>query len=468
MVGTTLGKYRIEAEISHGGMGTIYRASQLESGQVVAVKVLRPALAADRVFLQRFRREVRALQHVQHPNIIEIYDVGSEGEVHYFAMEYLERSLAELLRGGPLAPPEALQIARQVAHGLEAAHAAGICHRDIKPGNILFAPDGGVKVTDFGIAKVGEATRMTQTGAIVGTPTYMAPEQAEGPSLDARADIYSLGVVLYEMTTGRPPFEGKGALEILRKHRFSLPEPPKSLNRALPTALSNFILHMLEKSAAKRPAAMALVANTLGRMERNLAAQPEEEPGAPELSPDEMARRYERAVGRIAFWGKRLVLLGAVILLAYVVYELAAPVWRDPADYLREAHALEASDAQEAIAAYEALIERFPDEPEAEEALARIDALRASQQRAKPSVIKFRPDHNTVILRARTAYEHFRRARSEVEKGRIEHAKQIFRMVRDRFPDTPWAARADARLHDLEAKTPPAPEPPPGSAATPR
>jgi len=457
MVGTTLGKYRIEAEISHGGMGTVYRGVHAETGQIVAVKVLQPALAADRAFLQRFRREVLALQQVRHPNVIEVFDVGSEGAIHYYAMEFLASSLADLVRGGPLAPRRAVAIALQVARGLEAAHAAGFCHRDIKPGNVLFTADGVAKITDFGIAKISDATRVTQTGAIVGTPTYMAPEQAEGPDVDARADIYSLGCVLYEMLVGKPPFDGHTALDVLRKHRFSLPEPPKSLNPHLPATLSHLTLQLLEKNPARRPPSTAFVASALEHIARNLAG---EEPAPPEPRPRpssaaQAVEQYERVAASLATWAKRLAVLAAVALLAYIAYRVGAHLRRGPADYFREAQALEEKNEDAAADAYQALVQRFPDASEAEQAQARVNAIRERQRAARANVLDLGARDNTAIVRVEMAGRHYRRAEDEAKRGRVEHACEIYRMVRDQFAETPWAPRADARLQELEAKVPP-------------
>jgi hypothetical protein len=465
MVGKTLGTFRIEEPIREGGMGAIYRATDTATGRVVAVKVLRRALAADRAFLLRFQREVRTLQQVRHPNVVEIYDVGCDDGVHYFAMEYIGASLADLLRNGPMELPRVVQIVAQAARGLEAVHGAGICHRDIKPSNILLTPEGDAKVSDFGIARVSDATRMTQTGTILGTPTYMAPEQVESARVDARADIYSLGVVLYEASIGKPPFEGNTALDILRKHRFQLPEAPKTLNPRLPGALSHLILGMLEKRPAKRPPSMSLVADALEHIGRNLAGATERADAqrpVRELTSTELAERYERSAARVAFWGKRLAALAALVLLAYVAYRVAAHLRRGPADYLREAQALEAKDEGKASAAYRALVRRFPDAPEATEARARLEALRERElERAAEAAAAFtiRAQDRSAAVRAQIAYLHFRRAREEVEAGRIHHARRIYEMVREHFADTAWGPRADERLQQLEASTPLPPEP---------
>jgi len=470
MVGTTLGTYRIEAQIREGGMGAIYRATEAATGRLVAVKVLRPALAADRPFLQRFRREVRTLQQVRHPHVVEILDVGEEGDTHYFAMEYLETSLAERLRGGKLELATTLQVAAQAARGLQAVHAAGIFHRDVKPSNILLTPEGEAKVSDFGIARVTDATRMTQTGTILGTPTYMAPEQVEDAHVDARADVYSLGVVLYEMTVGKPPFEGNTTLDTLRKHRFELPERPKTLNPRLPGALSHLILGMLEKDPARRPSSMDMVAAALEQIQRNLAEHVEPEPADDGPSSAELARRYERSAARVGFWAKRVVALALLVLVAYVSYRAALHLRRGPAACLREARALEAKDESRALAAYRALVKRFPESPEATEARSRVETLRERElERAAEAAKAFttRVVDQSAALRAQTAYLHFRRAQQEAEAGRIHHAREIYRRVREHFADTPWGARADERLQELEANTPLPPQPDPDRSGAP-
>jgi serine/threonine-protein kinase len=452
MVGTTLGKYRVEAQISEGGMGAIYRAVEVETGQVVALKVLRRVLATDRAFLQRFRREVRALQQVQHPNVIRIHDVGSEGDVHYYAMEHLPQSLADLLRAGRTELRRALQIASQVARGLEAVHAAGIVHRDVKPNNILLDPEGRAKVTDFGIARLGDATRMTQTGLIVGTPYYMAPEQVDDAEVDARADIYSLGVVLYEMVVGRPPFGGRTALEVLRQHRFSLPEPPKSRNPRLSSGLSHLILGMLEKAPAKRPPSMAQVADALEHIEGNLAEEakrPGWRPPEPAASSTELAERYERSYARFVRWGKVVAALAAALLLAHITHSIVAPLLRGPAQHLADAQALEARDVGEGIVAYDRLARRYPGTPEGEKALARANALRAEEQKR---AVAAQPRLSDSAVRARMAYLHYSRAEKVAEAGRLDHAREIYRRVREEYADTPWGPRADRRLKDIEAQ----------------
>jgi len=262
-VGERVAHYELLEELGHGGMGAVFRAKDLNTTQEVALKVLPPELSLNPALLQRFRREVLTLRQLHHPGIVRILDLGTEGRTNYFAMEYaaggnLERLLER--EGGRLPVEQAVDITLQVAEALDYAHAKNIVHRDIKPSNILLTEGGHPKLTDFGIAKVVEATRMTVTGGIVGTVDYMAPEQAEGRAIGPKTDIYSLGVLLYQMTTGRLPFKGETPSEVIQKHRFALVEPPRNFNPDMPENLSLVIEDMLQKDPAKRvPSVRALI-----------------------------------------------------------------------------------------------------------------------------------------------------------------------------------------------------------------
>lgn len=281
-VGERLAHYELLEELGRGGMGTVFRATDLNTAQEVALKVLPAELSLNPALLQRFRREVMTLRQLHHPGIVRILDVGSEGRTHYFSMEYVSGgSLERLLdrRGGRLEVEEALDIIIQLAQALDYAHTKNIIHRDIKPSNILLTEGGHPKLTDFGIAKVVEATRMTVTGGIVGTVDYMAPEQAEGRAIGPRTDIYSLGILLYRMTTGRLPFKGETPSEVIQKHRFSLVEPPVNYNPDMPENLSLVIEHMLEKDPSKRVASARQLMKVLQKIKSQM------HPGDPAKSP---------------------------------------------------------------------------------------------------------------------------------------------------------------------------------------
>ena len=251
------GRYRLRNQIARGGMTDVFLGQDTLLSRPVAIKRLFPEFAADPSFVERFRREATAAANLNHPNIVAVYDWGSAAGTYYIVMEYIEgQSLAELLRlGGPLPPERAAEIAMFVAGALGFAHDNGVIHRDVKPGNVLLSPDGKVKVTDFGIAIAafgGAESNLTQTGSVMGTATYFSPEQAQGQALDHRSDLYSLGIVLYEMLCGRPPFAGDNSVAVAYKHVQQAVPAPSSLGVVLPESLEAIMLKLLAKDPAKR------------------------------------------------------------------------------------------------------------------------------------------------------------------------------------------------------------------------
>ena len=250
-------RYQLRNQIARGGMTDVFLGHDTLLSRPVAIKRLFPEFATDPSFVERFRREATAAANLNHPNIVAVYDWGSAEGTYYIVMEYIEgHSLAELLRsGGPLAPERAAEIAMDVAEALGFAHSNGVIHRDVKPSNVLLSPDGQVKVTDFGIAIVafgGAESNLTQTGAVMGTATYFSPEQAQGKSLDHRSDLYSLGIVLYEMLCGRPPFTGDTSVAIAYKHVQQAVPAPSSLGVVLPESLEAIAMKLLAKNPEER------------------------------------------------------------------------------------------------------------------------------------------------------------------------------------------------------------------------
>jgi eukaryotic-like serine/threonine-protein kinase len=254
------GRYRVVGPLGQGAMGIVYRALDPELGRTVAVKTI--ALSGDEqeqdVHQARFRQEARAAGGVSHPSIVTIYDVGREGDLAFIAMEYIEgRELRQLIREGTIAPARALEIAALVADGLAYAHERGVIHRDVKPGNIMVLPDGRVKIMDFGIARLQESEVKTQSGVLLGSPQYMSPEQVAGHALDGRADVFSLGVVLYEMLTGAKPFDASDLTQLLF-WVVNLPhKPPSERNPALPPVIDYIVARALKKDPAERYATAA-------------------------------------------------------------------------------------------------------------------------------------------------------------------------------------------------------------------
>src|SRR5436309_1403141 len=246
-------RYRLVRKLGTGGMGAVYLAEDEELGRRVAIKMLDERHAQDEQFVERFRREAKNAAGLSHPNIVSIYDRGEAEGTYYIAMEYLEgRTLKELIvTKGPTPIPVAIDYARQMLGALGFAHKNGIVHRDIKPHNVVVAPDGRVKVTDFGIARSG-ASQMTEAGSIIGTAQYLSPEQARGAPVDQRSDLYSVGIVLYEMLTGTVPFTGETPLEIAMKHLSDTPRPPSLLRPDIPPDLDMVVLRALAKSPEDR------------------------------------------------------------------------------------------------------------------------------------------------------------------------------------------------------------------------
>lgn len=262
LLGTVVdGRYRVDAVLGQGGMGIVYLVSHVTLNKPMALKLLRGDLAQDGVVVKRFMQEAQACTAIGHPHIIDITDFGklSDGSA-YFVMEYLEgESLTSLIKRGRLPVEEVLPIAEQIASALSAAHQRGIVHRDLKPDNVQLirrgADDRFVKVLDFGVAKVGSSSKLTKTGMVFGTPHYMSPEQAAGQSVDARADIYALGVIIFEMCTGQVPFDGDTFMGILSKHMFDEPPRPTEIDGSA-GPLEPIILHALAKKPEDRYGSM--------------------------------------------------------------------------------------------------------------------------------------------------------------------------------------------------------------------
>jgi serine/threonine protein kinase len=226
------GRYKILEELGRGGMGRVYEALDREINENVAIKLLKTEIARDEKIIERFRNELKVARSISHKHVCRMYDIGREDEKYFITMEYVSgEDLKSLIKEkGRLPESEALRIATQICEGLAGAHELGIVHRDLKPQNIMLDKEGRAKIMDFGIARSVEAPGVTEAGMIIGTPDYISPEQAEGETADQRSDIYSFGVILYEMVTGDVPFKGDTALSVALKHKSQLPLHPKKLN----------------------------------------------------------------------------------------------------------------------------------------------------------------------------------------------------------------------------------------------
>ncbi|MGZ6727573.1 MAG: protein kinase domain-containing protein [Gaiellaceae bacterium] len=262
---TVGGRYRIERPLGHGGMASVYLGRDTELERPVAIKLLAENLAGDDEFRRRFVREARLAARLSDPNIVSVYDAGENDGRPYIVMEHVDgETFAELLaRRGRLAPDEASELAAQAASGLAHAHQAGLVHRDIKPQNLILRRDGTVKIADFGIARAAETTSITMAGTVLGTAAYLAPEQAMGEEVTAAADVYSLGAVLYELLTGRPPFEFETLADLADQQGRMQITPVRELAPEVPPELEDVVMRCLARNPAYRPASAGELARLL-------------------------------------------------------------------------------------------------------------------------------------------------------------------------------------------------------------
>ena len=342
-------RYHLASHLARGGMADVYLGQDTLLGRKVAIKVLHAQFSNDEAFVKRFRREAQAAANLANPNIVGVYDWGQAGNTYFIVMELVDgRSLRDVLRSeGALLPRRAAEIGAEVASALAAAHRAGLVHRDVKPGNILLATDGTVKVTDFGIARAwDDSQELTKTGAVIGTATYFSPEQAQGTPADERSDVYSLGVVMYEMLAGRPPFQGDSPVAVAYQHVSSSAPPPSTLNGDVPPELDAVVTRALQKDPAFRyqtadefkadltrilagqapnvPTAAVPAPLPAGAIEAAATTRVMTHPAAPSPNTQTMPTLPDRGPSQIPFILTAFGLLTLLALLVFLVFRLAS------------------------------------------------------------------------------------------------------------------------------------------------
>jgi serine/threonine protein kinase len=310
-------RYEILEELGSGGMGRVYKAYDQKIKEVVALKLIRPEIAANEKTIERFANELRFSRKISHRNVCRMYDLGHEGSVPYITMEYIpgEDLKSFLRRSGQLTIGKAISIAKQVAEGLDEAHQLGIVHRDLKPTNIMIDKEGNAKIMDFGIARSLHVEGVTASGTMIGTPEYMSPEQAEFSTVDERSDIYSLGVILYEMLTGQTPFSGETPLGVALKHKTETPRDPKDFNSHISHDLNFIVLKCLEKDRDKRYQKVEELKKSLDLIEQGLPTVEREIPKREPITSKEIT---------LTFRLKKIL----VPALALLVVAAAVMIWQ--------------------------------------------------------------------------------------------------------------------------------------------
>lgn len=308
-------RYEVIEELGSGAMGRIYKVQDIKIGERMAMKVLNPEITSDETTVLRFKNELRLARTITHKNVCRMFDFGEDQGMIFITMEYIsgEDLKRTLMRIGQLSPGKTIIIAKQICGGLTAAHRMGVIHRDLKPQNIMLDQEGNVRIMDFGIARSTQAKGLTETGVIIGTPEYISPEQLDGLELDQRSDIYSLGVILYEMLTGIVPFEGNTPLSVVLKHKTQIPKDPLEINPQIPHKLKRVVLKCLAKDREKRFKSAREFSEALSQIEAEL-------PLTKRILPQKKHPKFEKITR--AFNIRHLKLILILVLLGVTVLGL--------------------------------------------------------------------------------------------------------------------------------------------------
>jgi tRNA A-37 threonylcarbamoyl transferase component Bud32/tetratricopeptide (TPR) repeat protein len=354
---TFAGRYQIIEEIGKGGMGKVYKAQDKKINEMVALRLIKSESASDRKTIERFGNEMKFARKVSHRNVCRMYDLGEEKGSHFITMEYVpgEDLRSSIRRFGQLPIGKSISITKQICEGLAEAHRLGVIHRDLKSSNIMIDKEGNVRIMDFGIARSLEAKGFTGAGVMIGTPEYMSPEQVEGKETDQRSDIYSLGIILYEMVTGRVPFEGDTPFTVGVKHKSEPPKDPKELNSQIPEDLSRVILKCLEKDKEQRYQSVSGARSELENIERGI---PTTERVIPERKPL-TSREITVTFGLRKLFIPALIFF-AIVIIGVVIWQLLLQREAAPGPKIENSVAVVSFENQTGDKAYDYLQKAIP------------------------------------------------------------------------------------------------------------
>ncbi|TET42165.1 MAG: serine/threonine protein kinase, partial [Elusimicrobia bacterium] len=328
---TFAGRYQIIEELGQGGMGKVFKAHDTEIKEKVAIKLIKPEISADKNTIERFQNELKFTRKISHRNVCRMYDLNREEGSYYITMEYVEGEdlKSTIRRIGQLPIGKTISLANQICEGLTEAHRLGVVHRDLKPSNIMLDKEGNVRIMDFGIARSLKTKGITGTGVMIGTPEYMSPEQVEGKETDQQSDIYSLGIILYEMLTGRVPFEGDTPFTIGMKHKGEVPKDPRELNAQIPEDLSRVILMCLEKEKANRYQSADDVRSELSRIEQGIPTTERVVPKRKPITSKEITVTFRLKKLFIPVFVFVALIIGVVIIWRLLPKKEALPILSD-------------------------------------------------------------------------------------------------------------------------------------------
>ncbi|NIM91850.1 MAG: protein kinase [Candidatus Aminicenantes bacterium] len=453
IIGSTFaGRYQIIEELGRGGMGILYKVIDKKIEEKVALKLLRPEIASDKKTIERFRNELKFARKISHRNVCRMYDLSEEEGTQYITMEYIsgEDLKSSIRRMEQLTIGKAISIAKQVCEGLAEAHRLGVIHRDLKPRNIMIDREGNARIMDFGIARSMGTEGITDAGVMIGTPEYMSPEQVEGKDIDHRTDVYSLGVILYEMLTGVVPFEGDTPLNIAMKIKTEIPEEPRKLNAQIPEELNNVILKCMEKDREKRYQSVEELFAELRRIEKRI-------PTTERLFPGRGIPAEKRAPSK-----SKKVLVPALVVVAVVIAGLA--IWRfiiqpratepkpPPApprveDYFEAGHKYwEKKKYSKAIDQFEKILALEPENLEATISLATILKEQGKIEKAIPEYEK------AIALSSSDPRPYLHLGEIHEKEQELEKAVSFYRKFLDAAPEEAEFAAVEQKIADLEAK----------------